>query len=349
MTNSPYNFVSDERLEQLQSWLAAQGYRTDTLAPLSADAGFRRYFRLQTDSGTRVAVDAPPEYEDCKAFVDIANQLRNCGLLTPTVHCYNLEKGFMLLSDLGSQHLQDVASPSDTESAQPFYLRAIDTLITMQRQAPSDNLPAYSADFLHQELSLFPQWYLGRHLNYKCSTAEKKQIQLCFDRCIASACEQPQVFVHRDYHCRNLMIQPDNEIAVIDFQGALRGPITYDLVSLLRDAYVEWPETFLQPLLDQHYDSLKKTLSQVNSSNSGGMPDRQQYQQWFDLTGLQRHLKILGIFSRLHYRDGKSHYLDSIPLVQKHVVDVCSKYPELSALEDLLLQFMQKQSPAGAG
>lgn len=346
MTNSPYNFVSDERLEQLKSWLAAQGYCADTLTPLSADAGFRRYFRLQTDSDTRIAVDAPPQYEDSESFINIANLLRKSGLLTPAVYCYNLEKGFMLLSDLGSQHLQDAATPADTRAAQPLYARALQTLIKIQRKAAAHTLPDYTADFLRQELALFPQWYLHKHLHYKCTTAEEKKLQRCFDYCIDSACEQPQVFVHRDYHCRNLMIQPDQEIAIIDFQGALHGPVTYDLVSLLRDAYVEWPDAFVQAHLDLHYQSLDATLLQAEYAHTGNPPTRQTYQKWFDLMGLQRHLKILGIFCRLHYRDGKSHYLDSIPLVRKHILNVCANYPDMSVIEDLLLQHKPSRSTA---
>lgn len=350
MTKSPYNFVSDERFQQLRSWLITHGYNTDSLTPLSADAGFRRYFRLQTDSGTLVAVDAPPEYEDTKTFLNVARRLSMTGLNTPDIHCYNLEKGFMLLSDLGSVHLQDIATPGNIELAKPLYADALHSLIKMQGNTTTDGLPVYSAQFLRQELDLFPEWYLQKHLQYNCCADTSSQLQSCFDLCIDSAQEQPSVFVHRDYHCRNLMIQSNNDIAIIDFQGAMAGPITYDLVSLLRDAYVEWPETFIEPMLKEHYQSLQTTQKKtsltttVSGSTTSALhannakTSMATYRRWFDLMGLQRHLKILGIFCRLHYRDGKSHYLDNIPLVLKHIKTVCLNYPEFSALHDLLMQ-----------
>lgn len=343
MTKTPYNFVSDERFQQLRTWLIGQGYNTNNLIPLSADAGFRRYFRLQIDRGTLVAVDAPPEYEDTAAFLNVARRLNKTGLLTPEVHCYNLEKGFMLLSDLGSLHLQDTATPDNIEIAQPLYNKALRALIQMQGNTATAGLPVYSAEFLRQELELFPQWYLQKHLQYNGNAKTKKQLQLCFDLCIDSAQEQPAVFVHRDYHCRNLMIQANNDIAIIDFQGAMLGSVTYDLVSLLRDAYVEWPESFIEPMLKMHYQSLQVTLSNTATGSTASDKDMNMdtYRRWFDLMGLQRHLKILGIFCRLHYRDGKSHYLDNIPLVRKHVVAVCQNYPELSVLHDLLMQLPQ--------
>jgi aminoglycoside/choline kinase family phosphotransferase len=321
MTKTPYNLVSDERLTQLCTWLSEQGYNTDRLSPMSADAGFRRYFRLQTDNGSLIAVDAPPEHEDTATFLKVAHRLHKGGLVTPQVLCYNLEKGFMLQSDLGALHLQDAASG---EAAQRLYQEALQSLITIQSQVSSDTLPEYNAAFLQQELDLFPEWYLQKHLQYHCDSDTRQQLQQCFEWCIETALEQPQVFVHRDYHCRNLMVTPDNRIAIIDFQGALRGPATYDLVSLLRDAYIEWPAAFLEPLIETH----RQSLGQL----TGTEVDPGTYRRWFDLTGLQRHLKILGIFCRLHYRDGKSGYLDSIPLVYKHIQNVCNTYPELEAL-----------------
>ena len=343
MTKTPYNFVSDERFQLLGSWIGEQGYRFDTLTPMSADAGFRRYFRLQIDSETLIAVDAPPEYEDTARFVEIANTLHKSGLITPVVHCYNLENGFMLLSDLGSLHLQDCASPNDTESAQPLYYEALLNLVKMQRNAPTDGLPVYTADFLRQELELFPQWYVRKHHQFKYNATTEKQLERCFDLCIDSALEQPSVFVHRDYHCRNLMIQPDRRIAIIDFQGALVGPVTYDLVSLLRDAYVEWPDPFIDSFLEMHYHSLPTTkpINAETGKHTAADTCMRTYRRWFDLMGLQRHLKILGIFCRLHHRDRKSHYLDSIPLVRKHVESVCLNYPEFSVLHDLLAQLSQ--------
>jgi len=334
MTKTPYNFVSDERFQQLSAWLTEQGFSVDSLSPMSADAGFRRYFRLQIDGGTLVAVDAPPEHEDTASFLKVSNTLKNCGLITPHVHCYNLENGFMLLSDLGSLHLQDAATNDHIKSAQSHYMVALQTLIRMQSDAPAVGLPVYTADFLMQELTLFPQWYLHRHLQNRCSSETKKQLKQCFDLCIDSALEQPQVFVHRDYHCRNLMIQSDGSMAIIDFQGAVKGPVTYDLVSLLKDAYVEWPESFLNPLLKLHHSTIHP--QKVNHPQTA--PSYSTYRRWFDLMGLQRHLKILGLFCRLHYRDAKSHYLHNIPLVRKHVENVCLNYPEFSALHDLLLQ-----------
>lgn len=342
MTKTPYNIVNDTRLQQLAKWLKAQGYDYKSLTPITVDAGFRRYFRLSIAddtliADTLIAVDAPPEYEDTGSFLKIATTLFDSGAKTPQVYCYNLENGFMLLSDLGSLHLQDAATPADPKSAQTFYKSAVTELINIQHSAPSCGLPAYSADFLQQELQLFPDWYLQQHLQKSYSAFTRKQLQQCFDLCIDSALEQPAVFVHRDYHCRNLMVQSDNRIAIIDFQGALKGPITYDLVSLLRDAYVEWPATFVDPLMEIHRQSLATTSATHVSADT--------YQRWFDLMGLQRHLKILGIFSRLHHRDGKSNYLSSMPLVLRHIHAVCRCYPELSVLCDILAQASPAQSP----
>ena len=178
MTKSPYNSVSDERLRQLGSWLAEQGYRADTLTPMSVDAGFRRYFRLPTDGGTLIAVDAPPQYEDSKSFVTIANKLHDSGLTTPEIHCYNLEKGYLLLSDLGSLHLQDAATPEDTLAAAPLYRQAVLNLLKMQTNTTAQDLPEYSADFVAQEMQLFSDWYLQKHLHHRISPVSYTHLTL---------------------------------------------------------------------------------------------------------------------------------------------------------------------------
>lgn len=342
MTETPYNFVNDGRFNALQQWLHDSDVAFDKLTVASADAGFRRYFRLYKDDYTYIAVDAPPEFEDTKAFLNIAMRLKNSGLHAPAVHCYSLENGFLLVEDLGRIHLQNAVesngqhNPADSPATVKMYRKAMQTIIKMQQSTDTTGLPAYDSDFLTSELRLFTTWYLKKHLNITLNNAQMTIIDTTFTQLVDSALQQPQAFVHRDFHCRNLMQLENNDIGIIDFQGAMTGPITYDPVSLLKDVYIDWPSSFQRHLINQHISALSYPV------------DRLVYQRWFDFMGLQRHLKILGIFCRLHYRDNKPAYLDNLAAVRRHIENTLTGYPELSEFTSLfytLHKDSQKRRP----
>lgn len=326
MTESPYNSDSDQRYQLLLDWLLAADVSATNVVAASADASFRRYFRVSTAKQTLIAVDSPPQHNDNQKFINLAARLLESDVRTPKLICYSLEKGFMLIEDFGPEVLQHAVTNADAGSTELFYTDAFNTIATMQRAAPVDGLPLYDKAFLQTELHLFLDWFVSRHHRYKLSTEEYNTIEDVFDLCINNAVEQPQTFVHRDYHCRNLMPidEAQKKLGVIDFQDAVVGPVTYDPVSLLKDAYLEWPEAFIQRFNEQHRITLNPT------------PTREQYVRWFDLMGLQRHIKILGIFCRLKYRDNKPQYFNDIPLVLRHIVRTTNNYPELFNFHQLL-------------
>jgi len=318
------DFNTDPRLWQLNEWLTAVlPYGEFKLEVASSDASFRRYFRVYQHEVSRIVMDAPPEHEDIDSFVAIAEFLSGFDIHVPRIFARNMEQGFLLISDLGNT---SYLSALNADSADPLYQAAIDEIIKMQL-TPSDDLslPAYDEDKLRIEMNLFPDWFLEKHL----SLSAPPDLATVFDLLIANAVSQPQYFVHRDYHSRNLMLGPDNEVGVIDFQDAVTGPATYDLVSLLRDCYIEWPQARLDNWLDYYFQQAraKQLLAGV---------DKAAFIRWFDLMGLQRHLKVLGIFCRLNYRDGKAGYMNDLPLTLKYVLQITGRYPELAALHQYL-------------
>jgi aminoglycoside/choline kinase family phosphotransferase len=311
----------DTRLNLLHDWLSSSLGMTDfSIEPASADASFRRYFRVFADNKTWVAMDAPPDKEDCEPFVRVAQLIEACGAQAPHIYQQDKTNGFMLLSDLGST---PYLNQLDEDSADGLYQQAIDALILMQ--SIQNGLPDYDAQLLNNEMALFKDWYIGQHLNVSLSNEQSTMLQTIFDYLAQSALKQKKVFVHRDYHSRNLMITADKNPGIIDFQDAVNGPISYDLVSLLKDCYIAWPRKKLltwlnyyvenNPLLDQSLDDFIKA---------------------FELMGLQRHLKAIGIFARLNHRDGKPNYLDDIPRTLAYVYDVSARYEELAPLLKLL-------------
>jgi aminoglycoside/choline kinase family phosphotransferase len=317
---------NDHRLQELKQWLKTcldeKGF---VLKPASEDASFRRYFRVWAGEQTYIAMDAPPEKENCKPFVDIAQLLLSHGLNVPQVFQQNLEQGFLLLSDLGNtQYL----SKLDAKTANPLYSDALAALLIMQTRVPADGLPAYHADMLKFELSLFVEWFLHKHLKLKLTEQAEQTIADAFNLLVDNAVQQPQIFIHRDYHSRNLMITPDNNPGILDFQGAVLGPITYDLVSLFRDCYIAWPKVQVEQWLQDYHQSLtEKGLVQA---------PLEQFRRWFDLTGLQRHLKAIGIFCRMLYSQQKPGYMNDIPRTIKYVFEICEQYPELAEFKTLL-------------
>ncbi|MGQ9426245.1 aminoglycoside phosphotransferase family protein [Gilvimarinus sp. F26214L] len=310
----------------LSEWLTAvmPSVKLDELAlkPLSGDAGARRYYRIEPDP-ERLAVYAPPETEDSKTFVALADYLRQQGIHAPKVHAADFERGFLLIDNLGERlYLGDLSAGS----VDALYGEALMTLLRLQQSPPSvAQIPPYSREKLLQELRLFPEWFMGHLLGYTPEPWEQEQMGKVFEALIDSALEQPACFVHRDYHSRNLIHRQFGPPGVIDFQDAVWGPFTYDLVSLLRDCYVRWPRESVE----------RWALAYANMAQDVGIAPAdmtaQQFLGWFDLMGLQRHLKVLGIFARLALRDEKPGYLNDLPLVIRYVVEVLDAHPQFAA------------------
>ncbi|NJO17427.1 MAG: phosphotransferase [Thioploca sp.] len=315
-----------ERFKELQNWLQTQlALPLVQLVPITNDASFRRYYRAVVDGTSYIIMDAPPDKENCTPFIEVAKRLQYSGLNAPRVIDYYLERGFLLLTDLGSQLY---LSALTEETVEKLYTDALNTLVIMQKTA-YDDLPRYDHRLLHQEMNLFSDWLLGQHLKWVLSPIERSNLATCFELLSTTALSQPQVFVHRDYHSRNLMVVPHHNPGILDFQDAVKGPITYDLVSLLRDCYIVWPQERIQGWVRQYYSQARRAslLNQVTES---------QLLYWFDWMGIQRHLKASGIFARLYHRDGKPGYLKDIPRTLNYIVEASANYPELAFLYELV-------------
>lgn len=315
-----------ERL--LQIWLAnSVGLKDFSLELASGDASFRRYYRLtRADGTTNIVMDAPPENEDCRPFVAVAKHLGELGLNVPVVYASDLEQGLLLLSDLGSEHYLDSLGQGGRDR---LYADALSALMVMQACGENDGLPPYSSDLLAREMELFRDWLLGRHLQLYLEADEQQMLDGIFERLIANALEQPQVFVHRDYHSRNLLVTPAPNPGILDFQDAVLGPVTYDLVSLLKDCYISWPREQVKEWVLGYYElALQSGVLRKEHEDS--------FLRWFDLMGVQRHLKASGIFARLNIRDGKPGYLKDIPRTLNYIVEIAPEYPELEPLVDFI-------------
>ncbi len=297
--------------------------------PASDDASFRRYFRLRAGPDSYIVMDAPPDKENCLPFIRVAGYLESMRLNAPRVIEANLEAGFLLLSDLGSDVYLD-ALRQHPDDADRLYTDAIAALLTMQRRGTAfqSSLPPYGDELLRFELSLFHDWLCGTHLGLSFDAQEEAAWRACCDFLTENALQQPQVFVHRDYHSRNLMVRSENNPGILDFQDAVEGPLTYDLVSLLKDCYVSWPPDQVRRWALQFYRGLEHAMQK--------QVDELTFCRYFELMGVQRHLKAAGIFSRLNHRDGKSTYLLDIPRTLGYVVEVGTHYPELGFLVQLV-------------
>lgn len=306
-------------------WAARELGRTDLqFSVASADASFRRYFRAHDQERSWIIMDAPPEHENCVPFIDIAARLLDAGVNAPQVLASDLDHGFLLLTDLGNQTFLDVLNE---ENAEAFFSDALRALVTMQANTDIDGLPAYDAALLRRELDLYPDWYLGQHRRVQLHDDERAVWEQACALLIDSALVQPQVFVHRDFMPRNLMVSEPNP-GVIDFQDAVRGPVTYDVLSLFRDAFISWPSERIEHWLAQY---------RVMAAGAGvELPD--DFERAYDWMGLQRHLKVIGIFARLHYRDNKAKYLAETTRFFRYVFQIGQKYPEF----DELLAIMRK-------
>jgi len=314
----------DQRLSAIKSWLSDVLNSEDfTITPASSDASFRRYFRVSQAESTWIVMDAPPSQEDTGPFIKVSQFLNSQSLHVPNIIAQNSEMGFLLLSDLGSQPYLDMLN---NHSADDLYRDAIDSLIKIQCSDPTGiDLPRYDSKLLQTELNLFPEWFLERHFEL----SPPAFLQPLFDTLIDNALSQSQVVVHRDYHSRNLMVDSKQNPGIIDFQDAVIGPITYDLVSLLRDSYISWPEDKLEAWVHYYFDTAQQ---------HGLLPscDITTFTRWFDLMGLQRHLKVLGIFCRLNYRDDKPNYMADLPQTLRYVLQVSRRYDNLQPLADFL-------------
>ena len=296
-----------------------------SLTPVSGDASFRRYFRVHTGDTSYIVMDAPPERENTQPFIEITQRLASAGLNVPRLYAADTERGFLVLHDLGDalylHHL-------DERSVDALYADAFEALLKIQSLDPS-GLPPYDPTLLMQELTLFRAWFLERHLNIALNNGENAVLELVFATLIDSALQQPQVFVHRDYHSRNLLLTPENNPGILDYQDAVRGPATYDLLSLLRDSYISWPEARVQHWALDYRDRMVATgiLEPITDET---------FLRWFDFMGMQRQLKVCGIFARLYHRDGKPGYLQDIPRTFRYLQAASARYPETQALHELL-------------
>jgi aminoglycoside/choline kinase family phosphotransferase len=318
---------ADVRRASLEQWLSQRlGGERFSLAPASEDASFRRYFRATLPDGrSYVAMDAPPEREDCRPFVHVAGLLQRAGVHAPRVHAQDLERGFLLLSDLGTQTYLSVI---DAGNAGQLFADATDSLIRWQLATRPGELPPYDEALLRREMQLFPDWYAARHLGIELSPAQRQAFEQIQAILVKSALAQPQVYVHRDYMPRNLMRSEPNP-GVLDFQDAVLGPIAYDAVSLLRDAFLSWEEDRVLDWTARYWEKAKQARLPVDA-------DFGEFWRAFEWMGLQRHLKVLGIFARINYRDGKPKYLQDTPRFIRYARDVAQRYSPLHPLIRLL-------------
>jgi N-acetylmuramate 1-kinase len=321
----------------LEQWLdSVLAENTFTLSIASADASFRRYFRVHLENKNLIAMDAPPDQESCEPFLEIANLFLSCGLNVPKVIAQDLTQGFLLLSDLGDD---TYLSKLTADNAPQLYGDAINALIKLQLASKPNQLAAYDLVLLNREMQLFPDWYITKHLGIQLDEAQHAILKNTFDVLTKNILSQGQVYVHRDYHSRNLMVCEPNP-GILDFQDAVYGAITYDLVSLLKDAYVGWEEADIIDWVVRYWDAARKA----------GLPvpaDFSEFYRDFEWMGAQRHIKVLGIFARLSHRDGKDGYLNNMPLVMDYLRRVCGRYIELRPMLKLLNTLEGYQEKAG--
>jgi aminoglycoside/choline kinase family phosphotransferase len=349
-----------QRQQQLTDWLLSLYPNENfTIAPASADASFRRYFRVSFTNKSLIIMDAPPQLEDCKPFLHVGKLFAQAGVNVPHVEAQDLEQGFLLLTDLGKcTYLQAL----NEKNAFQLYADAADALIKIQLASRENELPDYDEALLRRELNLFSEWYITRHLGVTLTTKQSDNLERAFKCIIANNLAQPRVYVHRDYHSRNLMLSEPNGHArfphliplpqageeanekrnflsspgILDFQDAVYGPITYDLASLFKDAYIKWDEEIIMDWIIRYWEKARKA----------GLPVREDFGEFYrdyELMGVQRHLKVLGIFARLYHRDGKDGYLQDMPLVMNYLRRACERYIDLKPLLNLLMELEQQK------
>ena len=331
-----------ERLQALQEWAARQLETTSLdIAPASADASFRRYFRVTAKGRDYIVMDAPPAHEDCRPFIAVARLFGDAGVHVPQVLAQDLDRGFLLLTDLGNTTyltaLNDAALNPGV--ARELYLASNDALIRIQQASRPGVLPEYDRALLTRELMLFPEWYVAKHLGVTMSDDQRAILETVFERLLANNLAQPQVYVHRDWHSRNLMVS-DPKPGILDFQDAVYGPITYDLASIYRDAYIQWDEEMQLDWVIRYWEKARAARLPVPDDFGAFWRD-------FEWMGAQRHIKVLGIFARLYHRDGKDGYLKDMPLVMHYLRRVCERYDELKPLLFLLDDLENREVKVG--
>jgi len=328
-----------QRQKQLIEWL--KGQFPDSafdLTPASADASFRRYFRATFHDRSLVVMDAPPPQENCRPFLHIAKLFEEAGTHVPHVYAQDLEQGFLLLSDLGNTTYLQALSDSN---ARELYGAATDALIKIQLASRENELPPYDEALLLREMRLFPDWYIAKHLQVTLGEKQSAKLEEVFQRITKNNLAQPCVYVHRDYHSRNLMVTEPNP-GILDFQDAVHGPITYDLASLFKDAYIRWEEAQIMDWLIRYWEKAR----------AAGLPVHEDFGEFYrdyEWMGVQRHIKVLGIFARLYHRDGKEGYLKDMPLVMEYLRRACERYVDLKPLLNLLDILEQKKPEVGCG
>lgn len=330
----------DERLTALCQWLGKQnaviGIDLSTIAPASADASFRRYFRVQGNDKTFIVMDAPPQKEPIASFLKVDALMKQAGLNVPEILASDETEGFVLMSDLGRETYLDVLNE---DNAARLMDAATDALVKWQLASKPGVLPEYDHAVLRREIDLFPEWYVGKHRGYTMTDKQNQIIEAVYEKIIAACLAQPKVFVHRDFMPRNLMVS-DPMPGVLDFQDALYGPVTYDIASLMRDAFISWGESFVLDVTIRYWDKARRA----------GIPVAQDFGEfWRDVEwmGMQRHLKVLGIFARINYRDGRPKYLEDTPRFLHYVRETANRYHELKPINWLLDQFEEQKTKVG--
>ena len=322
-----------ERSEALAAWVkSCHAFQLASMQAMPGDASFRRYFRVTTTNGSFVAMDAPPPRENCRPFVAIANALRSMKLHAPEIIAADLDKGFLLLTDFGDA---TYLKTSREENANQLYYAALDALLVLQtcQQVDGFTIPAFTAEFMQQEWAWHKEWFLDKLLGLTLSLQQEQTLDNCMSAVIESAATQPQVFMHRDFHSANLMVLPKNQVGILDFQDAFIGPLTYDLASLLRDCYIDWPDAQVTAWALRYWKQWQEVNALQNVSD-------QAFLRWFDWMGIERHIKALFTFARKRVRDHQASYLQHIPRTLNYIIHISSRYPELAPLHDYYQQIV---------
>lgn len=334
----------------LSSLVQTHALRADSLRPASADASFRRYLRIDTHSGcSLIIMDAPPDKEDCKPFVKVQALMAEAGLPVPEVLAWDETNGFMLLTDMGNRTLIEILNPEQPRDAEPWYREASGLLLRWQEASKPGVLPVYDEAMLRRELQLFPDWYIGKHRQFTLDDKQQAMLAKTFDTIVAENLRAPSVYVHRDFMARNLML-PAKEgagLSILDFQDAVYGPVTYDIASLMRDAFLTWEEDFVIDITVRYWEKARKAGLVGATSQSGWGDDFGEFYRAVEWMGLQRHLKVAGIFARLTLRDGKPKYLADTPRFIYYIRSTCSRYRELAPLLRFIDQLENIQPQVG--
>ena len=316
--------MNEKRLALLTEWAKKLYSSSIEIEKASSDASFRSYYRIRSNNNTKIIMDAPPEKEPLSPFLDITKRLSKANINVPEIFELDEDLGFILMSDLGKTKYLDKLND---ETVYCLYTDAMDTIHKMQTEVDASNLKNFDSKELITEMDLFKDWFLKKHLNHNFDNEGLNNIQECFDSLVKIILEIPTTFVHRDFHSRNLMITDSNNPGVLDYQDALIGPITYDAVSLLKDCYVNWDKKLITEMLSTYYKKIKADYNNIEFD---------EFSFWFDVVGLQRHFKAIGIFSRLNYRDNKITFMRDIPRTYKYVDEVINKYTELTSVKEML-------------